>query len=123
MLNDAGIQPSQAKVTPNHLVDLVNLLATGTINGKMAKQLLAEAFQSGQMPTEIVKSKGATQMTDEGEITALIRKVLADNADQVEKFKAGNANIKGFLVGQVMKESKGRANPGLVQKILGVELG
>ena len=123
MLNDAGIRPSEGKVTPKHLVDLVSLLAVGTINGKMAKQMLAEAFQSGQMPSEIVKSKGATQMTDESEITALIRKVLAENAAQVEQFKAGNLNIKGFLVGQVMKESKGRANPGLVQKILGVELG
>ena len=122
MLNDAGVTMSDTKVRPGHLVDLAKLVANGTINGKMAKQILAESFKTGDLPSEIAAAKGASQITDEGAIRELIQGVLAGAPDLVEKYRSGNMSIKGFFVGQIMKESKGRANPALVQKILGVEL-
>ncbi|MDR3691478.1 MAG: Asp-tRNA(Asn)/Glu-tRNA(Gln) amidotransferase subunit GatB [Fimbriimonas sp.] len=122
MLNEQGIEPSQSKVTPKHIVDLVKLVEDGTINGKMAKQLFAESYQDGRLPSEIAKSKGASQITDVGQILDVVKKVLAENPDVVAKYKSGNLGVKGFLVGQIMKLSGGRANPGLVQKVLSNEL-
>ena len=120
--NDAGIDLPASKVRPAHIVDLIQLVTSGSINGKMAKQLLAESFKSGEMPGDIAKATGASQITDPGQVREIILNVLATYPDQVAKFREGNVGIKGFLVGQVMKESGGRANPGLVQQIIGVEL-
>jgi len=122
MLNEDGIRPRQSKITPAHLVDLASLIANGAINGKMAKELFAEAFRDGRLPSQIAKEKGASQITGEAEIEPFVHKVLAENPEIVAKYRAGNVGVKGFLVGQIMKESEGKANPGVVQKILGVEL-
>ena len=122
LINDAGIDLPACKVRPAHIVDLIQLVTSGSINGKMAKQLLAESFKSGEMPGDIAKATGASQITDPGQVREIILNVLATYPDQVAKFREGNVGIKGFLVGQVMKESGGRANPGLVQQIIGVEL-
>ncbi len=121
-LHDQGIHASESKISPNHLVDLTQLVSSGEINGKMAKEIFAESFRSGRLPSEITKDKGATQITDLDEISKVVQKVLVENPDIVAKYKAGNSGVKGFLVGQIMKQSGGRANPGLVQEILGDEL-
>ncbi len=122
MLNEQGIHPSESKITPAHVVDLLNLLEAGTINGKMAKQIFAESYGNGLMPSEVVKQRGTTQITDSVEILNVVKKVLAENAEIVAKYKSGNVGVKGFLVGQVMKQSGGRANPLMVQTVVGEEL-
>jgi aspartyl-tRNA(Asn)/glutamyl-tRNA(Gln) amidotransferase subunit B len=116
LLKDDGCRPCESKVTPAHLVELTELIAQGTISGKMAKTLLEDAFKTGKMPSVLVKEQGASQVSDEGVIHEAVAKVLAANPEIVAKFKSGNEGVKGFLVGQVMKETQGRANPQLVQK-------
>lgn len=122
LLNSEGISPRQSKITPEHLVDLTKLVAGGTISGKMAKEIFREAYANGKKPSDIVKEKGATQITDEDAVRQVVREVLAANADTVAKYKAGNVGVKGFLVGQVMKATGGRANPPLVQRLVTEEL-
>jgi aspartyl-tRNA(Asn)/glutamyl-tRNA(Gln) amidotransferase subunit B len=122
LLNETGQTTAQSKITPRHLVEVVKLVGDGTINGKTAKAVFAEAYETGKMPSEIVKEQGATQISDRGPIEEAARGVLTDNPDVVAKYKAGTTNVKGFLVGQVMKRTGGRANPKLVQDILQEEL-
>lgn len=107
------------KIQPKQLADLVNLIEGGTISGKIAKQVFAEMFESGSDPEKIVKEKGLVQVTDTAAIEALVREVVAANQAQFEQFKTGNApKMKGFFVGQVMRKSGGKANPGIVNQIL-----
>ena len=122
LLNEKSLAPGESKITPQHIVDLTKLVESGSVSGKMAKELFAESFQDGRLPSEIAKSKGASQISDVDEILAVVKKVLAENPEIVAKYKAGNTSVKGFLVGQIMKLSGGRANPSLAQKILGDEL-
>ena len=122
LLNGDGLSVQASKISPAHIVDLVKLVEGGTINGKMAKQLFAESYRDGGLPSEIAKAKGASQITDSSEILGILQKVLAENAEIVAKYKAGNVSVKGFLVGQIMKQSGGRANPGMVQQLLSDEL-
>lgn len=122
LLKDKGQVPKDSKVTPEHLVDLTKLVAEGTISGKTAKDVFKKAFESGKMPGEIVKESGATQISDESAIRQTAMDVLKNNPDVVEKYKSGQMNVKGFLVGQVMRGSGGRANPEIVQRIVGEEL-
>lgn len=116
MLNESGQSIHETKIRPAHILDLLEALRAGTINGKTAKSVFAESFKSGQLPSEIVKESGATQISDSGAIEAVVEAVLAKNPEIVAKYKAGQVSVIGFLVGQVMKETQGRANPGLVQK-------
>lgn len=122
LLNGEGISPRESKISPEHIVDLTKLVAAGTISGKMAKDIFREAYANGKRPSDIVKEKGATQITDEDSVRPIVQQVLADNAETVAKFKAGNQGVKGFLVGQVMKATGGRANPPLVQRLVTEEL-
>lgn len=118
MLNETGQTASASKVTPSHLVELVRLIASGTISGKIAKEVFAETFRTGQAPGQIVEAKGATQISDLGAIESAVLRVLTDNADVVAKYKSGQTSVSGFLIGQVMRETKGRANPQLVREAL-----
>lgn len=122
LLNDAGEEIGASRITPAHIVDVTKLVADGTISGKIAKSVFAEAFRNGKLPSDIVKEKGSTQISDRDAIVPIVRQVLGENPDVVAKYKAGNAGVKGFLVGQVMKASGGRANPGLVQGLVAEEL-
>jgi len=117
-LNADGLTARQSKVTPAHLVDLTKLVSAGTISGKMAKDLFRDVYGNGSMPSDIVKEKGATQITDASAVQAVVDGVLAANPDVVAKYKSGNQGVKGFLVGQVMKQSGGRANPQLAQQLV-----
>jgi aspartyl-tRNA(Asn)/glutamyl-tRNA(Gln) amidotransferase subunit B len=118
LLNEAGITAQESKLTPAHLVELTNLVAKGTISGKIAKTVIADSFATGEMPAKLVEASGATQVSDTGAIRAIVDQVLANNPDVVAKYKAGAVSVKGFLVGQVMKESKGRANPQLANELV-----
>jgi aspartyl-tRNA(Asn)/glutamyl-tRNA(Gln) amidotransferase subunit B len=118
LLNEAGITARESKLTPAHLVELNTLVAKGTISGKIAKTVIADSFATGEMPAKLVEASGATQVSDTGAIQAIVDQVLANNPDVVAKYKAGAVSVKGFLVGQVMKESKGRANPQLANELV-----
>ncbi|HSI73067.1 MAG TPA: Asp-tRNA(Asn)/Glu-tRNA(Gln) amidotransferase subunit GatB [Fimbriimonas sp.] len=122
LLNEDGQTPRQSKLTPAHLVDLVMIVDKGTISSKMAKTVIVDAYKTGKMPSLLVQEQGASQVSDENVIRAAVSKVLESNADVVAKYKSGNQGVKGFLIGQVMKETQGRANPPLVQKIVGEAL-
>ncbi|ADY55090.1 aspartyl/glutamyl-tRNA(Asn/Gln) amidotransferase subunit B [Syntrophobotulus glycolicus DSM 8271] len=105
-------------VAPEGLAEMLSMIAGGEISGKMAKEVLQEMYATGKTAGEIVQAKGLAQISDEGALTRIIENVLAANPKSVEEFKAGKDKVIGFLVGQVMKETKGQANPGLVNKML-----
>ncbi len=107
-----------ARVTPQHLADLVGLLADDTISGAGAKQALEEAVETGDAIDAIVERAGLRQVSDTGELGAIVDQVLADNDDAAQKFRDGNESVIGFLVGQVMRASGGSANPKLAQQLL-----
>lgn len=117
-LNDHKLSVSNSKISSANLADLISQVDKGTISGKIAKTVFKEMWNSGSTPTEIIKTKGLVQVSDPGEIEKIITDVLATNPDQVAEFKAGKDKVIGFFVGAIMKASKGKANPGLVNEIL-----
>jgi aspartyl-tRNA(Asn)/glutamyl-tRNA(Gln) amidotransferase subunit B len=122
MLNDADLSALGSNVSPAHIVQLTKLIADGTINGKMAKEIFAEVFKSGKSPADIVSERGATQLTDTGEIVKVVQNVFGVHAEVVDKYRSGNVGVTGFLVGQVMRQTGGRANPQIVQTVVKEEL-
>ncbi|MFK4303593.1 MULTISPECIES: Asp-tRNA(Asn)/Glu-tRNA(Gln) amidotransferase subunit GatB [unclassified Paenibacillus] len=117
-LNSAGVELSQVKLTGRGLGEMIGLLEKGTINSKIAKTVFKEMLESDKLPQQIVEEKGLVQISDEGAIMTIVEQVVAANPQSVEDYKAGKQKAIGFLVGQVMKESKGKANPGLANKLL-----
>ncbi|MCL4127345.1 UNVERIFIED_CONTAM: hypothetical protein GTU68_048469 [Idotea baltica] len=109
---------SQCPISPEHLGLLVKLIDEDIISGKIAKTVFDEMFSSGANPEVIVKEKGLTQVSDVSELEAIIKKILADNQPQAEEYRSGKTKMLGFFVGQVMKETKGKANPKLVNELL-----
>ncbi|MDW7650136.1 MAG: Asp-tRNA(Asn)/Glu-tRNA(Gln) amidotransferase subunit GatB [Bacillota bacterium] len=117
-LNAEGLELQDTRLTPQHLVEMLKMQDAGTISGKIAKTVFEEMFVSGKMPAEIVKEKGLVQISDEDAIAAIAEQVIAENPQSVEDYKNGKEKAIGFMVGQVMKISKGKANPGLANKLL-----
>jgi len=117
-LNAANLEIDESAVTPRHLAQLLKLIDDGTISGKMAKGVFEEMFETGKLPKVIVEDKGLTQISNEDDIAGIIDLVLEENSEAVADFKNGKDKAIGFLVGQVMRLTKGRANPGLVNKLL-----
>ncbi len=113
----------ESKITPAQLAELVALIEGGQISGKIGKEVFAEMFATGKAPAVIVKEKGLVQVSDTGAIEAFADQAIAGNAKSVADFKAGNKAALNALVGQVMKLSKGKANPKLVSEILTRKLG
>jgi len=105
-------------VRPAMLAEMIGMIGKGTISGKIAKTVFAEMMQSGKAPEVIVKEKNLVQITDEGEIVKIVEEVIAANPAQVEQFRSGKEKVFGFFVGQVMKASRGKANPAVVNKLL-----
>ena len=97
---------------------LIALITKGTISGKIAKTVLPEMWTSGKSAEQVVKDKGLVQINDTGAIEEIIKAVIAANPQSVADYKAGKKKAIGFLVGQVMKQTKGRANPGVVNQLL-----
>lgn len=118
LLNAEGLEVSESKVTPEKLAALLKLQADGKISGKMAKVVFEELFNTGKEPETIVKEKGMVQISDTGALEEIVMKVLAANPQSVADYQAGKEKAIGFLVGQVMKETKGQANPGIVNQLL-----
>ncbi len=97
---------------------MLNMLKDGTISGKIAKDVFEEMYRTGVTPAEIVKEKGWVQILDTGEIERAIEKVIQSNMKLAEDYQKGKEKVFGFLVGEVMKETKGKANPKLVNELL-----
>lgn len=107
---------------PAEMVNLAEAIDQGTISGKIAKSVLAQAIETGKTVAEIIKESGMTQISDESEIIKIIQETISKNPSQVEQFKSGKTQVLSFLVGQIMKATKGRANPQLVNELLQKEL-
>jgi aspartyl-tRNA(Asn)/glutamyl-tRNA(Gln) amidotransferase subunit B len=123
VLNRKNVDIAQSPVKASALASLLNLIENNTISGRIAKDVFAEMVDSGKDAAVIVKEKGLTQVTDTGAIEKAVDDVLAANADKVEQIKGGNLKVVGWLVGQVMKGTGGKANPGMVNEILKKKLG
>lgn len=121
-LNAENLEIDECAVTPRHLVRLLGLIDDGTISRKIAKNVFEEMFETGKLPKIIIEDKGLTQISDEEDIAKIVDLVLEENQEAVEDYKAGKGKAVGFLVGQVMRLTKGRANPGLVNKLLSDKL-
>jgi len=121
-LNAAGKGIADSPVGPRALAEMLALVEKGTISGKIAKTVFAAMFSTGKGAEEIIREQGLVQITDEGEIRAVISRVLAANPASVADFKSGRKQAIGFLVGAVMKATGGKANPAAVNKLLQEEL-
>jgi aspartyl-tRNA(Asn)/glutamyl-tRNA(Gln) amidotransferase subunit B len=117
-LNNSGTDVSASPVPPERLVELLKMVDQGAISLKAAREIFPEVYRSGKTPEQIVQEKGLTQVSDEGALEAIITEVLARSPAQVAQFKEGKQQVLGFLVGQVMKASGGKANPGKVNELL-----
>ncbi len=122
-LNNSGTDASASPVSPERLVSLLQLVEQGTISLKVAREIFPDVYSSGKSPEQIVEEKGLIQVSDEGALDKIIGDVLAKNPTQVGQFKDGKQQVLGFLVGQVMKASGGKANPGKVNELLRKKLG
>ena len=118
LLNAEGKAIVDSPVSAPHLAQLLKLVAEGGISGKIAKKVFDETAQSGKAPKAVVEAKGLVQVSDAGEIEKVVRQVLDDHADQVAAYQGGKTKILGFFVGQVMKATRGKANPKMVNEIL-----
>ncbi|MEA4882669.1 MAG: Asp-tRNA(Asn)/Glu-tRNA(Gln) amidotransferase subunit GatB [Clostridia bacterium] len=117
-LNATGIELSASKLTPEHLAEMLKMIASGMISGKIAKSVFEETFNSGAAPAKVVEERGLSQISNTSELEAVIARVLEANPGPVADYAAGKERAITFLVGQVMKETRGRANPGEVNRIL-----
>lgn len=117
-LSEVGKDIEDSPVSPKGLAELVRLIKEGTLSSKLAKEVLKEMVATGKDPNEVVEEKGLKQVSDEGQIRAFIEEVLKENPKEVERYRSGEEKVFGFLVGQVMKKAKGKANPQVVNKLL-----
>jgi aspartyl-tRNA(Asn)/glutamyl-tRNA(Gln) amidotransferase subunit B len=123
LANEAGLAPSSWKLTPERLAALLRLVDAGTVGGPGARQVLEEAFRTGAEPAAVVQARGLAQVSDEGAIEAVVDRVLAASPVEVERHRSGKKNLLAFFVGQVMKETRGKANPAVVNALLRRKLG
>ncbi|OUQ09580.1 aspartyl/glutamyl-tRNA amidotransferase subunit B [Enterococcus cecorum] len=122
-LNSEKLALNESKLTPESLAGMIQLIVDGTISSKIAKKVFQELMKNGGDPKVIVKEKGLIQLSDPAQLLPIINEVLDNNAQSIEDFKNGKDRAVGFLVGQIMKATKGQANPGVVNQLLKQELG
>ena len=116
--NEGGVPIEQSPIPPGNLAELIILINKGTISGKIAKKVLTEMWQSGKKAAVVVEEQGLVQISDTGALEEIITKIVAANPQSAADYKADKKKAVGFLVGQVMKETKGRANPAAVNELL-----
>lgn len=117
-LNKDGLELDRSPVPPENLGKLIVLIQNGEISGKIAKQVFSHMFTHGGDPTQIIADQGLKQVTDSSAIEAEVERILTDNPQQVAQYKAGKTKVLGFLVGQVMKVTQGKASPEIVNSLL-----
>jgi aspartyl-tRNA(Asn)/glutamyl-tRNA(Gln) amidotransferase subunit B len=117
-LKDGNISPKDSPITPARLAELLTLIKDGTISIKIAKEIFPEMYKAGASPKKLIEEKGLTQISDESAIIKTIDEVIARSPKETAEFRAGKEKLLGFFVGQVMKETKGKANPKLLNELL-----
>lgn len=117
-LKDGSASAKDSPLSPAHLAELLSLIKDGTISAKIAKDIFPELFRSGASPKRLVAEKGMVQISDEDAIVRIIDEVIARSPKEVAEFRAGKEKLLGFFVGQVMKETKGKANPKLLNELM-----
>ncbi len=117
-LNAEQKELGETALTPEGLTSMIKLIEDGTISSKIAKKVFKELIEKGGIANDIVKAKGLVQISDEGTLRTMVSETLDANAQSIADYKEGKGRALGFLVGQIMKASKGQANPQLVNKIL-----
>jgi aspartyl-tRNA(Asn)/glutamyl-tRNA(Gln) amidotransferase subunit B len=123
LLNSTNTEIESVKISPKYMAEMLGLVDNGTISGPAAKAVLEEMFHSGKGASEIVKEKKLSQISDAGEIRETVKQVLANNTGAVADYTSGKEQALKFIIGQVMKVTRGRANPGVVEEIIIKELG
>ncbi|HEY8491978.1 MAG TPA: Asp-tRNA(Asn)/Glu-tRNA(Gln) amidotransferase subunit GatB [Dehalococcoidia bacterium] len=123
LLSEAGLEIEQSRIPPGHLAAMLDLIDRGAISTKIGKTVLEEMFHTGKTPQQIVEEKGLAQISGADELAAVVDEVLAANEKAVADYRSGKAEALKFLVGQVMKATRGRANPQLVNDLLAQKLG
>ena len=122
ILNEKEMEPEEIPFTAEELAEMVTLINKGTISTSIGKKVLDELFENPRMPSKIIEEKGWVQISDEGAIKEVVLKVLAENAQSVADYKAGKDRALGYLVGQAMKQTKGKANPKMLNEMFIEEL-
>lgn len=117
LLNESGMAITESRVTPEHMRELISLVEGGTISRSVAKDVLARVFETGEGPGGIVEREGLAAMGGD-ELSGVVEKVIAENPDEAERVKAGDKKVIGFLIGQVMRETRGQADGGQVRQVL-----
>jgi aspartyl-tRNA(Asn)/glutamyl-tRNA(Gln) amidotransferase subunit B len=117
-LNEEKRDIRESPVSPAHVADLINLIENGTISGKIAKEVFEAMYKTQSKPADIVREKGLTQITDEETVMKAIEEAMSKNPAQLAEYRAGKEKLFAFFVGQVMKLTKGKANPQLVNDLL-----
>jgi aspartyl-tRNA(Asn)/glutamyl-tRNA(Gln) amidotransferase subunit B len=118
VINDEKIDIKDFPIPPGNLGELINLIKEGTISGKIAKEVFPLMLKENKKPSQIVKEKNLVQITDSSEIEKIVEKILGNNSHQVKQYINGEGKVFGFFVGQVMRETKGKANPKVVNDLL-----
>lgn len=117
-LKEEHINITDTKLTPENLAELLTMIEKGTISNNIGKQIIIDMMNDGTQASKIVEAKGLSQITDVNAIRKMVEEVVNNNPNQVEQYKSGKTNLFGFFVGQVMKATKGKANPKTVNDIL-----
>jgi aspartyl-tRNA(Asn)/glutamyl-tRNA(Gln) amidotransferase subunit B len=117
-LNETGTAIEDVRLRPDSLAGLLRLVDAGTISGPIAKQVFETMYETGREAGDIVKAEGLARIDDEDAVSAAVQAVLSGNPDAVAQYRAGKKQTFGFLVGQVIKSTGGRANPALVNRML-----
>jgi aspartyl-tRNA(Asn)/glutamyl-tRNA(Gln) amidotransferase subunit B len=118
LANESGVAVAASRVSPEHLAELIALVEAKTINSKIAKELLARMWDGAGSPAAIVESEGLAQTSDPAAVQRLVDEVVAEHPEVVAEYRAGKQNVLGFLVGQVMKRSRGKADPALANELV-----
>lgn len=121
-INKNNLKFEQIKFTPMDLAELIKFINNRTISNSMGKDIIEDMFYTGKSPKIIIEEKGLVQNNNESEILKIVKEVLKNNTDNIQEYKNGKIKILGFFVGEVMKITKGRANPKVVNDIIFNEL-
>ena len=122
LLTESKKEIAECAAGPEALAAMIGMIESGAISGKIAKEVLADMFETGRAPGDIVREKGLSQISDAGELLDAVRRVIAENPAQVEQYRAGKEKVLAFLVGQAMRATRGKANPQMLNDVLREEL-
>src|SRR5208337_1536682 len=122
LLKEANLEITESPISANELADLLNVISKGSVSGKMGKDILVQMFATGKTASRIISEQSLEQINDADSIARIVREIMAANPKQLEQYRKGKTATFGWFVGQVMKATRGQANPQLVQEVLKKEL-